>query len=283
MIAWKMTLWRTAGVAGALALAACGGEAGEGGPSGERGEASVGGESGEVGESGERGEGGAPVAAPASGEAGEAGALSAYAGVSGDQLIALRLQHLRGFVMAAEGLVADRGDNVSRAGEAAVLVQQGLLEVYDAAPDQFGALDVSVVRAAADGGELTRAQMMQRLRASQDALDAAFENLDVDHAALAARMVDIATGLYQGVVQEDFVDPVEYQHSRGAALAARRALRTGEDQLRRGNLRAFSEAQLELDRFAALWPSVEVPETPSSYRDVLAQGSRVRLALSPYL
>jgi hypothetical protein len=39
-------------------------------------------------------------------------------------------------------------------------------------------------------------------------------------------MVDIATGLYQGVVQEDFVDPIEYQHSMGAALAARNAVST---------------------------------------------------------
>jgi hypothetical protein len=96
-------------------------------------------------------------------------------------------------------------------------------------------------------------------------------------------MVDIATGLYQGVVQEDFVDPIEYQHAMGAALGARDALVGGRGELRGRNVRAFSEAQHELNRFVALWREPTAPETPASYRDVLAQGSRVRLALSPYL
>jgi hypothetical protein len=271
MIAWKLKLWRSAGAAAVVGLAACGGEAGEAG---------AGGEAGEAGEAGISAPAPSPqtATAPAGGEAGEAGAASAYAGLSGDQLTALRLTHLKGFVMAAARVVAE-----DQPVEAGVLVSQGLLEVYDVAPDQFGDLDVSIIRAAADGAGLNRAQMMQRIRASNAELDRALGALDADHAIIVVRMVDIATGLYQGVIQEDFVDPIEYQHSMGAALAARQALVSGQSQLRRGNVRAFSEAQHALNRFVGLWRTSSAPEQPTSYRDVLAQASRVRLALSPFL
>lgn len=285
MISMKLKLWRSVGVAAALGLAACGGEAGEGGANGEGGEAAqgapaAGGESGESGETGESGEAGAPAAAAGEGgESGEAGAASAYAGVSGDQLTALRLQHLKGFVMAAARVVEE-----NKPLEASVLVQQGLLEVYDGAPDQFGGLNASIIRSAGEGGTLNRAQMMQRIRAADAEINRAMGALaEVDHAALAARMVDVATGLYQGVVHADYVDAVEYQHSMGAAYAARDALLQGQDHLRRENVGAFSQAQGELTRFVNLWRAPEAPEQPPTYADVLAQGSRVRLALSPYL
>jgi hypothetical protein len=272
MIAWKFKHWRTAGAAAALGLAACGGEAGENGAS-----------SGEAGEAGEAGASApapseATATAPAGGEQGEAGAASAYASLSGDQLTALRLTHLRGFIMAAARVVEE-----DKPVEAGVLVQQGLLEVYDVAPDQFGAMDVNVIRTAADGTGLNRAQMMQRIRNSEAEIERVMATLDVDYAGLTARMVDIATGLYQGVNQADFVDPIEYQHSMGAAYAARNALMQGENQLRRRNLRAFSEAQGELNRFTGLWAEPEAPAQPAPYRQVLAQSSRVRLALSPFL
>lgn len=274
MIAWTFRSWRTAGAAAVLGLAACGGEAGEG---------RAGGEAGETGESGEAGVSApapspATATAPLGGEAGEAGAATAYAGLSGDQLTALRLQHLKGFVMAAARVVEE-----DQPLEAGVLVSQGLLEVYDVAPDQFGSLDVSVIRAAADGTNLNRAQMMQRIRASDAEIDRAMAELDADHAVLTVRMIDIATGLYQGVVQEDFVDPIEYQHAMGAALAARDALASGQRELRGENVRAYSQAQHEINRFVALWRTPSAPEDPAPYRDVLAQGSRVRLALSPFL
>jgi hypothetical protein len=211
-------------------------------------------------------------------EAGEAGAVSAYAGLAGDQRTALRLQHLKGFLKAAERL-ADSGKPF----EAGVLVSQGLLEVYDPAPAEFGALDVAVVRAAADASGLSQGQMQQRLRAADAELDRAAAGLDIDQAVVVVRMVDIATGLYQGVVQEDFVDPIEYQHSMGAAYAARDALQHARAGLRARNPRAFDEARAELERLAQLWPAPEAPERPAPYRDVLAQGSRVRLALSPFL
>ncbi len=273
MIAWKLKTWRTVGLAAtAFGLAACAGEGGDG--TGETGEAGASGEAGITGESGERAPP-APIAAASAGEAGEAGTSSAYAGLSGDQLTALRIQHLRGFVMAAAIVAAD-----DKPAEAAVLVQQGLLEVYDTAPSEFGDLNVDIIRAAADPS-LNRAQVMQRVRSSNAEFDRVLSNLDVDYAALTARMVDIATGIYQSVVQEDFVDPIEYQHSMGAAQAARASL--NQNALQRRNLRAYISARRELDRFVNLWPQASAPEHPAPYSEVLAQGSRVRLALSPYL
>jgi len=273
MIGLKLKLWRGIGAAAALSLAAaCGGEGGEASHAGEGGE----------GEGGE----GAVTAPPAptadsggeSGESGEAGAASAYAGVSGAQLTALRLQHLKGFLMAADSVA-----NANMAAEATVLVQQGLLEVYDAAPADFGSLNVDVVRAATDAS-LNRAQLLTRLRAAEAEIDRASGALEeVDHAALAARMVDIATGLYQSVNQNDLVDPIEYQHSMGAALAARDALTKGASDMRGENAAAFTEAQTEAGRLVALWREPVAPAHPAAYRDVLAQGSRVRLALSPFL
>lgn len=281
MIAWKFKLWRNAGVAAALGLAACGeaggGERGEGGH-GEAGEAAVG-----------EGGGATPAApeaaapAAAGGEAGEAGVVTAYSGLSGDQLTALRIQHLRGFVMAAAKIVEDRGSFSGEPADAAVLVQQGLLEVYDPAPDQFGSLNVTPLREAAAGGNLTRAQLVQRLRASQEELTRAIGALEFDDAQLVVRMVDISTGLYQQVLSEGYADPIEYQHSMGAALAAQQAMLLGENELRRENRGAYSQAVGELNRFVALWPSREPPENPATYQQVLVQGSRVRLALSPFL
>jgi hypothetical protein len=281
MIGWKLKLWRGVGAAAALSVAAACSEGGEAG--GEGGDAApsttaAGGEAGESGEAGENGEAGA-IAAAAGGESGEAGAASAYAGLSGDQLTALRLLHLKGFVMAASR-VAD-GNQIPEAG---VLVQQGLLEVYDLAPDQFGSLDANIVRSAAEGGSVNRAQLLQRLRAAEGEIDRALGALsEVDYAIAAARMTDIATGLYQNVVQADFVDPIEYQHSMGAALAAEYALERGRDALRQRNAAAYNEAAAEASRFTALWRDANAPERPPAYREVLAQGSRVRLALSPYL
>lgn len=281
MIAWKLRHWRAVGAVAALSLAACGGESdqaatGDGGDAGGDGATvaptapEAGGEAGEaaIGESG--------------GEHGEAGVVSAYAGLTGDQLTALRIQHLRGFVMAAEQIVQD-GSAGGEPAEAAVLVQQGMLEVYDSAPDGFNGLDVTALREASSGFEFTRPQMQQRLRASQDALDAAMAGLDVDEAVLVARLVDIATGLYQHVLVDGMADPIEYTHSHGAALAARNLLVLHQDELRRRNLAAYSRSLGELNRFTALWPGRLPSDNPATYQQVVVQASRVRLALSPYL
>jgi hypothetical protein len=268
MITWKLKMWRGAGVAAVLAAAACGSEqGGEKGGDGDAGENSAAhGEAGEaaIGESG--------------GEHGEAGVSQAYAGVAGDQRTALRLQHLRGFLMVAE--MNAEGDLPA---DSAMLIEQGLIEVYDPAADQFGGLNVAPVREAGANPDVSRQQMAHRIQAGYRALEAARAPLRVDYADLSARMIEISSGLYQHVVQEDFVDPIEYQHSLGAALAAREALVRGEQALAGRNRQAYEEALAEVNAFVALWPSAAAPETPSPYQDVVRQASRVRLALSPFL
>jgi hypothetical protein len=253
----RLKLWRSAGAAAAaFGLTACGSETSDAPGATDAGAAAP---------------GAAAAPLPAGGEAGEAGAASAYAGVNGAQRTALRLQHLKGFVMIAERVAQSGG-----ADEAAALVGQGVLEVYDNAPAaEFGALDIAPVRAAAADSA--------QIGAALSAIDAARAPIEADHAALAAGMADVAAGLYAGVVQPDFVDPIEYQHSFGAALAARDALVAGESALRAENARAYDAALAELDRLIALWPQTTPATAPASHRDVLAAASRVRLALYPLL
>ena len=284
MITLKLKHWRAVGVAAsALGLTGCGGESGETGAAVGEGGYGEAGDSAPIVENG----GAAPSvddgAEAAAGEQGEAGALTAYAGLSGDQLTAMHIQHLRGFVMAAAQVVADRGGNSGNPADAAILVQQGLLEVYEPTPGEFGDLDITPLREAAAGTTFTRAQMMQRLRTAQENLTRAVGRLDFDDAQLVVRMIDLSTGLYQQAVADGATDPTEYQHSMGAALAAQQALLLREDDLRRENLAAYSRAVGELNRFVALFPSYNAPATPATYQEVLVQGSRVRLALSPYL
>src|SRR5262245_24392516 len=240
MIVLKVKAWRTLGAAAALGLAACGqsGEADRAAPSG-----------------GDPADGGAALPAPAEtnaasaggGESGEAGATSAFAGLSGDQLTALRLQHLKGFVMAAE-----RVNAANMPAEASVIVHQGLLEAYEGAPTEFGSLNAAPLRAAAEGTTLTQAQMAAMLHTAEAELNRASSGLNADGAVTTARMVDIATGLYQNVMQADAVDPIEYQHSMGAALAAQAALAANRGELQRRDRRAFGEAQAALADFVAL-------------------------------
>lgn len=263
----KFKYWRAVGVAAALSVAACGGEGGAGGEAGEGGE---GGEAGEAGASAPA-PSTATATAPAAGEAGEAGAATAYAGLSGDQRTALRLQHLKGFVLAASHVAA-----AGQQAEAGILVEQGLLEVYDVAATEFGSLNVAIVRAAADGAPA-------HIEAAVAEIDRAAGALaEVDDAQTVARLLDISTGLYQHVVQADFVDTIEYQHSMGAALAAQSVLQAGRAELSTADAGAYRAATQEMARYVGLWPQASAPEAPTAYRDVLAGSSRVRLALYPY-
>lgn len=275
MIAWKLKHWRVVGVAAAFSVAACGGEGGETGASGDGGEAGEGGDV--VAPPAPTAE--APAAAAAGGEAGEAGAQTAYAGLEGDQRITLRLHHLQGFVLAAERVLQDPN---TQPADAAILVQQGVLEVYDAFPTEFGTLNADIVRAAGDT-EASREQLTQRINAAKAEIARASGALEADAAITVARLVDISTGLYQLVIQQDFVDPIEYQHSMGAALAAQAALREAQADLRRRDAAAYAEANREVERFVALWRQATAPEAPTPYNQLLAQGSRIRFALSPYL
>jgi hypothetical protein len=286
MITLTLKHWRTLGVAATtLGVAACGeggGEAGGQAGVGEGGEAAQG-EGGGATPAASGGEAGEAAVGESGGEHGEAGVVSAYAGLSGDQLTALRIQHLRGFVMAAQKMNDDRGGYRGEPADAAVLVQQGLLEVYDPAAAEFGPLNVAPLREVAEGGALTREQLSQKLAAAQAELTRAIGALDIDEAQLVVRMVDISTGLYQHVLVDGNADPIEYQHSLGAALAAQQALQQGQTEMRGENAAAYARATTEINRLIALWPAREPAATPATYQQVLVQGSRVRLALSPYL
>jgi hypothetical protein len=269
MIGLKVKLWRHVGVAALLGVAACSGEGGEAGgkAGGEAGEAAVSGEAGEaaIGETG--------------GEAGEAGVAAAYAGLEGTARTTLRLYQLKGFLLIAQRAAA-AGDKAG----AGALVGQGVLEVYDAARADFGGFDISPLRtaetAAADGKP--DAEVAGAFDAALAALEAAIP-ADADHADIAARMADVAAGIYSGVIRDGFVDPIEYQHSQGTALAAREALAAGRTTLRRANAAAYDQAQREIERFVTLWPTVAAPETPTPPGQVLAQSSRIRLELAPLL
>ncbi|GAD60080.1 hypothetical protein MBEBAB_2330 [Brevundimonas abyssalis TAR-001] len=73
---------------------------------------------------------------------------------------------------------------------------------------------------------------------------------------------------------EDGVDPIEWQHSYGAALAAQQvAARDG----------ALRPARDEIDAFVANWTDVTAPADPAEARapgELQAQASRIELSLS---
>lgn len=276
MIELRAKLWRGVGLAAVLAggvgLAACqpGGEGGEKGAAqhGEAGEAAKGETGGEGG--GEAGEGAAPAAA-AGGETGEAGADAGYAGLDAAESSALRLQHLKGFL-----LVARKELEAGRAVEAGVLVGQGVVEVNAPTAEAIGGLDAAPLTAASNA---LMDNKPDGARALQAAIDAVSAKQGVADAELVRRMLKIASGLYSGVVTNGVVDSIEYQHSLGAALAAQDAFTRAEAALTAKNPRRAAEVKTELQRLVALWPSATAPVAPTPPAQVAAQASRVELAL----
>lgn len=81
-------------------------------------------------------------------------------------------------------------------------------------------------------------------------------------------------GLYREAVGSGTLDPIEYQHTYAAALAAQSvAARAG----------ALAPAKGDIDRLVRLWPSPVAPEAiagAAPLAQVQAQASRVELALS---
>lgn len=271
MITTRLNLWRTASAVAVLTLtAAC--QPATAPDTESPAPAAASGEAGEAA----AGESGA--------EHGEAGVAAAYSGLEGAARTAMRLQQLKGFVLVAQRV--NEGAEQDAVLNAGALVGQGLGEVYDTASDQFGSFNPAPVRAAQTAGEENKpkAQVATALASAEAAIDQAQTSLGaVNHADLAARMIDLSTGLYANVIQPEFNDPIEYRHSLGAALSAREALATGERVLRAQDRAHYEEAMREMDRFIALWPGASIPEAPTPNAQVLAQASRIRLALSPFL
>ena len=206
----------------------------------------------------------APVAASGAGESGETGAHSAYSGIPADSLSALHIAHLRGFFLIA--LAQKDGPEA-----AAILASQGLLEAYDKSAAVFSAagIDQAVLRKAATSGASAD------LKAAVSALNAGLTKAGGDPLAVIQGLVEISSGLYKGVVVDGGVDPIEYQHSLGAALSAKAALADAV-----GKKPELSGATKPMEAFIALWPSMSAPDKPASYSQILAQASRIELALS---
>ena len=248
MTSFRPKLWTGVSAAiliGATGLAACSGE------SQEKVETAI-----PAAAVGEGGEGGAE-----GGVAGEAGAQAAYVGVPAESRAALRLAHLRGFFLIAK-------EQPEGADYAAALAGQGMLEVYDVAVDAFKStgVDEAKLRKAVETGAPAD------LTAAIAAIDAAMAKTSGDETAIAKGLVSISSGLYQNVLHEGAVDPIEYQHSLGAALAARDILAKSKDA------KAVA-AKADIDKFVALWPGPIAPEKPTPAAQVAAQASRVQLAL----
>ena len=247
-MAFRPKLWLTLGAALTL-VAACGEQGAPGETGGEAGATSAASGEGEGGE----GEGGSA--------AGEAGAAGGYAGVPAESLPALRIAHLEGFFLVARRSQAVEGDEF-----AAALAGQGLAEVYDpqAADFEGSGLDLAVLRRAAETGSEAD------LTAAVAALEAARTAAGGNNAVVAGALSDIAAGIYQEVLVDGAVDPVEYQHSLGAALAAQQ-IATAANLPTKG----------DIDALVAMWHGVVAPEevaeaTPAG--QVQAQASRIRLA-----
>ena len=199
------------------------------------------------------------------GGGGEAGAASAYGAVPAESRGALQLAHLKGFLLVAEAAAPVEGE-----ASAAALAGQGMLEVYDpqkAAYDAMG-VDEAILRRAADTGTTGA------INAAVAELDRAARDAGGDPADVVTGMLNISSGLYALVVTPDGVDPVEWQHSYGAAMAAK-AIADREGALR--------SVRADIDQFVQLWPAVTAPTDPAEAATpgaLQAQASRVQLALS---
>ena len=210
-----------------------------------------------------------PAVAPSAGtgeagETGETGAVSAYSAIPADSINALHIAHLRGFVLVA--MAQKDGPEA-----AAILVAQGLLEAYDKSYEPFKAVgvDEALLRKAAETGA------SGDLKAALNALDAGLAKAGGDRKAVIRGLLEISSGLYRGVVVDGGVDPIEYQHALGAALSARAALLDAAK-----SDPSLAAAKPEMDRFVALWPTPSAPEKPAAHGALLAQASRIELALS---
>ena len=259
MTTFRPKLWTAVGAAALLAAcnpAADADKAKEGARTGEGGAAAT----APVGEAGE--------SAGGEGGAGDAGAASAYSSVPAESRSALRLAHLAGFFLIAQQVEKSEG-----ADAAAALAGQGMLEVFDPAKDAFAStgVDEAVLRDAATKGDAAS------LQKAINALNTARTKVGGDSKAVVAGLLDIAAGLYGHVVADGAVDPVEYQHSLGAALAAK------AEAARSSAGAEVTALRPQIDAFVKLWPATAAPEDVSKVAPVgkvRAEASRLQLELS---
>ncbi len=194
----------------------------------------------------------------------EGGAQGAFESIPAASKVALRLGQLKGFV-----LIALRQTDGPDAG--GVLLSQGIQESFDRSPNVYTAagVDEAILRKAAKTGAPAD------LKAALANIEAAEAKAGGDRLAVVKGLAEIASGLYGEAVKPGSVDPIDYQHSLGAAMAAQTVLEreVGKDP-------RAATAMPEMKKFVALWPKLSAPETPTPAAQVAAQASRLELELS---
>jgi hypothetical protein len=273
-MAERSVIWSGLGVvllAGAsLALPACS-------PAGEGGQAqATAAPAASASQAGEAGEGGGEA-----GEmGGEAGAASAFVGLSPQASASLRVRQLEGFLLAAEALHQAGG----APGDVSILIAQGLLEVHRPAEAAFSAGPTAAVKpaydavvAALDGGA-PKAETEKAFAAARAASAAAAAGEDPK--SQITGLLAIAAGLYEGVNRGGAIDPIEYQHALGAALAAQTVLPATASALNARDAARYDQTVSDMQALLAVWPGPVAPEKPAALADVLAARARVELSLS---
>jgi hypothetical protein len=204
------------------------------------------------------------------GEAGEAGAANALAGLNGETLTALNRWRLWGFTAVAAAEFT--GANYTEGG---VLIGQGLDEVFRDPPPGVDLSDLKAIdKELIDGPPKTP-------------LDSRFAKARADLIANAPvtadtvrRLVEVGLGLYRFVNLADGggVDPIEYQHSLAAILAAQEALARFKPSAK--SPAAFARAEAALAQLRALYPTLRAGDTAVPLQQLAAQASRLELELS---
>jgi len=202
------------------------------------------------------------------GETGEAGAATAYSMIAVENRQALRLYHLKGFFLVAQHILPSEGEEA-----AAIVIQQGLLEVLDPEEEPLKAigLDVATLRKAAETGKA--ADIRNAISVLDKSYAARPKNATLDR-DVAFGMSELTSGLYTEVVTDAGVDATEYLHSLGAALS----LKSYIDQSPK-----LVSLRPEAEKLISFWPTTVAPEDPAQATDkaqVVAHISRMELSLN---
>lgn len=260
MMEFRAKLWSAIGAAALLstsALVGCG--------PGEQGEAAV-------------------SPAPGGGEAGESGAEhgagptgTATAGLGKLEQQAFAVALMRAHLLAAQALV--------REGEvqaAAPHFAHPIYEVFDAHREVFAAVRATPPQAPFDALNAAAAagrdvgQIAPLYKPAEDAVRSLqptgpYDQIAVIRALLKTMHAEYGEGVQGGAV----VNAIEYQDAYGMAYMAGMLLETLE-----GPASAKEEAQREAAALAALFASAKPPAAPAAAGALLAQSSRLELALS---
>lgn len=204
----------------------------------------------------------------AGGETGEAGAATAYSTIAAENRQALRLYHLKGFLLVGQKILPSEGEEA-----AGIVILQGLTEVLDPeeGPLKAAGLDVEALRKAAQTGKA------DDIRGALAAIDRAFASRPRNatfERDVAFGLSELTSGLYNEVLTEAGLDPTEYLHSLGAALALKNYI----DQSPK-----LVALRPDAEKLVGFWPTTVAPEDETKVTDkatVVAHLSRMELSLN---